>query len=130
MSSERSRDLLSIGYFVIQSVATLGWWALIAWSPDWRRWFAFGDDGASLWAFFPTDILFWCGGSLAAAMGAWWQTRWEMPVACILCGAIAASVLHAATLAAQARAGWPGVLLMVPALALTLFFTWHSTRTA
>ena len=79
---------------------------------------------------FPTDILFWCGGSLAAAMGAWWQTRWEMPVACILCGAIAASVLHAATLAIQTRAGWPGVLLMVPALLISLFFAWHSIRAA
>lgn len=130
MATDHPRHLSSVGYFVAQAVATLAWWALMAWSPEWRRWFAFGDDGASLWAFFPTDILFWCGGSLAAAMGAWWRTRWAMPVACVLCGAIAASVLHAATLASQARAGWPGVLLMVPALALTLFFTWHSTRDA
>lgn len=130
MPRDHSRDLPSIGYFAIQGVATLGWWALIAWSPAWRRWFAFGDDVASLWMFFPADMLFWCGGSAAAAMGAWWQARWAPPVAWALCGAIAASVLHAATLATQARAGWPGVLLMVPALLLTLFCAWHSTRDA
>lgn len=130
MSNDQSRDLSSIGYFVIQAVATLAWWTLIAWSPEWRRWFAFGDDGASLWTFFPSDMLLWCGGSLATAVGAWLRAPWAMPVACALCGAIAASVLHAATLAAQSRDGWPGVLLMVPALLLTLFFTWHSTRDA
>lgn len=102
----------------------------MAWSPAWRIWFAFGDDGASLQAFFPADMVFWCGGSVVAAVGVWRRTRWALPVACSLCGAIAASVFHAAAFAAQSRAGWPGVLLMVPALILTIFFAWYSTRDA
>ena len=130
MSTDHPRHLSSAGYFVAQAVATLAWWALMAWSPGWRRWFAFGDDGASLWVFFPTDMLLWFGGSLVAATGFRRRAPWALPVACVVCGAIAASVLHAAMLAAQSRAGWPGVLLMLPALSLTLFFAWHSTRAA
>jgi hypothetical protein len=117
-------------FFALQGVATLAWWALIAWSPAWRRWFAFGDDGASLWMFFPSDMLFWCAGSLAVAWGMWRRKPWAATLAWVLCGAIAASVLHAATLAMHARAGWSGVLLMVHALILTVFFAWNSIRDA
>jgi len=79
---------------------------------------------------FPSDMLFWCAGSLAVAWGMWRRKPWAATLAWVLCGAIAVSVLHAATLAMHARAGWSGVLLMVPALILTVFFAWHSTRAA
>lgn len=126
----RSGVAAASGYFFVQGIATLGWWALMASSSDWRRWFAFGDDGASLWTFLPADILLWCGGSLVASWAVWHRKPWAVSLTWALCGAIAASVLHAAALAVQARAGWPGVLLMVPALFLTVFFAWHSTRNA
>lgn len=126
----RSGVAAASGYFFVQGVATLGWWVVMASSLEWRRWFAFGDDGASLWAFLPADILVWCVGSLAAAWAVRRRTPWAAPLVWALCGGIAASVLHAVALAVQTRAGWLGVLVMVPALVLTVFFAWHSTRDA
>ena len=128
MSSDRRRLSATAVYFAVQAVATLAWWAVIAWSPAWRRWFAFGDDGASLWTFFPADLLCWCVGSLAAAWGDWRRSSWSRSIAWAVSGAITASVLQAATLALHTLAGLPGVLLMAPALVLTVFFTWRSTR--
>jgi hypothetical protein len=127
MKDERRRKSQCIAYFICQGVATLAWWGLIAASPVWRRRFAFGDDGASIAAFLPADIVFWCIGSLAAAWGEWRGSAWTATVRHVLCGAIGCSVAHAATLAYMASAGWPGVFLMLPAFGLTVWWTWRAS---
>lgn len=114
------------GYFVLQALATLGWWLVITASPEWRAWFAFGDDGRSLWSFLPGDLLFWCTGSLAVGHGEWHGCRWTAGACGVLCGALACSVLHAATLATLSGAGWYGVLLMLPALGITCWLAWSA----
>jgi len=114
-------------YFLLQAVATLGWWLLIAVSPGWRAAFAFGDDGGSLRPFLAADLVFWCAGSLAVGHGEWHGNRWTGPARLLLCGAMTSSVLHAASLAIISGAGWPGVVLMLPALITTL---WLARRAA
>jgi len=110
-------------YFVIQAVATLAWWLLIAVSPRWRAAFAFGDDGASLWPFLAADLVFWCAGALAVGHGEWHGNRWTGPARLLLCGAMTCSVLHSASLAAISGAGWLGAFFMLPALVTTLWLT-------
>lgn len=114
-------------FFVVQALATLAWWLLVAISSGWRAWFAFGDDGGSLWPFLAADLVFWFTGSLAVGHGEWHGNRWTGAARLVLCGAMACSVLHAASLAAISGAGWPGVFLMLPALAATLWLTRSAT---
>lgn len=114
-------------YFVVQALATVVWWLAVCVSPEWRAWFAFGDDVRSLWSFLPGDLVFWFVGSLAVGHGEWHGNGWTSPLRWVLCGALASSVLHAAALAALSGAGWPGVLLMAPALGITVCLTWSAT---
>lgn len=127
MDRRVARNRIRAVYFVIQALGTLAWWVLIAASPGWRAWFAFGDDGESLRLFLAADLIFWCGGSLAVGHGEWHGNRWTGPARLVLCGAMACSVLHAASLAAISGAGWPGVFLMLPALMATLWLTRSAT---
>jgi hypothetical protein len=124
------RNFMRSGYFALQGAATLAWWTLLAVSPSARRWFAFGDAGDSLLPFLPADIVFWCAGSWAAAQSEWSGARWAPAVRLLLCGGLACSVLHAASLAMLAGAGWPGVVLMLPALAVTWCLTWTAPSAA
>jgi hypothetical protein len=114
-------------YFLAQGVLTLVWWAVIGLAPSVRRWFAFGDDGLSLLAFLPGDLLFWVGGSLAAAWGERTAAPWTGGLRQVLCGGLACSALHAVMLAGLTRTGWPGVCLMLPALATSAWITWHAS---
>jgi len=125
MKDERRRISQRVAYFACQGVATLIWWALVGGSPAVRRWFAFGDDGTSLMPFLPADLVMWAGGSLVAAWGDWIGAAWTAPLRHVVFGAMACSVLHALALAMLSRGGWPGVLLMTPALVCTAWFTWH-----
>lgn len=121
-----SRSVRS-AYFVIQALTTLAWWMAVSMSPSWRMWFAFGDDGLSLRSFLPGDLVFWVVGSLAVGHGEWHGNAWTASLRWVLCGALACSVLQAASLAAISGSGWPGVLLMLPALVFTLRLTWSAT---
>lgn len=114
-------------YFAAQAIATAGWWTAVAWAPAVRRVFAFGDAGESLLPFLPADMLLWVGGSLAAAWGDWSGAAWTPALRHALCGALACSVLHAVGLAIHKGAGWPGAVLMAPALAITAWLTWQAT---
>ena len=127
MNDGRQRASPSGAYFALQGIATLGWWTLVAASPAWRRWFAFGDDGASLVPFLAADLVFWCLGSLAVAWGEWRRAAWTAALRFVLCGALGGSLLHALVLAARSGAGWSGVLVMLPALVATVWFAWYST---
>ena len=127
MSSGRHPAIVSIVFFTFQGVATLAWWIVIVASPAWRRRFAFGDDGGSLIPFVAADLVFWCLGSLAAAWGAWRGAAWAAAVRFVLSGALGSSLLHAAALAVRSGAGWPGVLLMLPALVTTVWLAWPCT---
>ncbi len=111
-------------YHLLQASATLGWWTAVAMSPQVRRAFAFGDDGASLWQFLPADLLFWCGGSLTVAVAAWSGRRWAGAASLVLLGAVGCSWAHSAALAWQARAGWTGVVLMAIAVVMTARSAW------
>lgn len=114
------------GYFAAQAGATLAWWMLIAVAPACRRWFAFGDDGRSLLPFLPGDVLFWVIGSCIAACGERSGAPWRNAVRHAVGGGMACSLVHAAGAAAIAGAGFGGVLLMLPAVALTLWLAWCS----
>jgi hypothetical protein len=126
MAGDRRGLPSSTVYFICQGAVTLAWWGLVAAAPAWRRWFAFGDDGASLRPFLAADLVFWVVGSWLAAWGEWRGAAWAATVRAVLCGGIACSVLHATALALAAGAGWSGVLLMLAALGLTAWFTWRS----
>jgi hypothetical protein len=111
-------------YHLLQAVATVSWWSAVAMSPDVRRAFAFGDDGASLWQFLPSDLLFWCGGSLLVAAAAWGGHRWAGVASLVLLGAVGCSWVHAVALAWHSGAGWAGVVLMAVALTMTARSAW------
>lgn len=133
MAGSRSTFAHALGnwraaYFACQGVATLTWWLLIAVSPTWRRWFAFADDGASLLQFLPGDLTFWVLGSFLAAWGESIRAPWRHAVRHALGGAIACSLVHAASVATIAGAGFGGVLLMMPAVLLTGWLSWFSDR--
>lgn len=114
-------------YFLLQAAATIVWWLLIATSSKWRLWFAFGDDSDLLWSFLPSDLVFWCLGSLAVAFGEWRNARWTHALRWVVCGAMGYTVLHCATLASMTGAGWIGVWLMLAAFCVTFWLAWSVT---
>lgn len=118
----------SAAYFAFQGVATTAWWLLIAASPTWRRWFAFGDAGLSLLQFLPGDVLFWILGSFVVAWGELANASWRGAARHALGGAVVGSLVHAAAVAAIAGTGFAGVLLMMPAVLLTGWLSWTSGR--
>lgn len=115
-------------YFLVQAGATLAWWLALAAVPAWRRRFAFGDDGGSLVHFLPGDVVFWMIGSCIAAWGEWSNASWRRAARQCLAGALGCSALHAASTAAGTGAGWDGVVLMLPAVAMTWWLAWHGER--
>lgn len=76
--------------------------------------------------FLVADLVFWCLGSLAVAWGEWQGATWTASLRSALCGALGCSLLHAVVLAARSGAGWSGVLVMLPALVVTVWLTWSS----
>jgi hypothetical protein len=122
-SGQRTRA----AYFLCQTIATAAWWLVVVMSPEWRKWFAFGDDGRSLWPFLPADLVFWCAGSLALSYGEWCRASWTPALRLVVCGGLGCSVLHAAALATLCGAGWVGVLFMFVALGVTVWLTWSAT---
>jgi hypothetical protein len=114
-------------YFSLQAATTIVWWLLITTSSDWRSRFAFGDDGELLWSFLPSDLVFWCLGSLAVAYGEWRGETWTPALRWVVCGALGCTVLHSAGLATLTGAGWIGVWLMLAAFIVTFWLAWSAT---
>lgn len=114
------------GYFAVQAFASLTWWLLVATNPACRRWFAFGDDGRSLLPFLPGDVLFWMVGSCIAAWGERSGAPWRGAVRHAVGGGVACSLVHAAAAAVISGTGYAGVLLMLPAVAMTVWLAWFS----
>lgn len=111
-------------YFACQAGATLAWWLTMSAVPACRRRFAFGDDGGSLVQFLPADVIFWMIGSCIAAWGERSDASWRQAARHCLAGALACSLVHATSVAVGAGAGWAGVVLMLPAVAMTWWLAW------
>ena len=72
----RPRQIVS-AYFLVQAVATTGWWTLLLAYPPSVKWFQPNDwPIGSLWSFWLADLVLIIAGSIIAAMCVLLQTAW------------------------------------------------------
>ena len=93
------------------------WWVAVVLSPEQRgRYIAVGTPDVLLIPLAAADLVLYCGGSLAGAIGLARAARWAWPVLCVHAGAAA----HAATFCLLqwpfAPETWRAAVLMAPAL--------------
>ena len=112
---------LAGGYFLIQGLATIIWWALLLRIPDARSWFLDPTwDWEFIRLFAPADIVAFGGASLCAGVLAIGRSRYSIHSAWLICGAALYAMLMTLTMFDQDRVTSLALMLMVFALACTV----------
>jgi len=113
-------------FFVLQGAGAAAWWITILGFPKIREFFVpIGVPFASLLSLLPGDLILYVVGSLASAYGLLTRKRWVWPLMCVHAGATAYAALYAIMLPMLLSCCKLGAILMLPSLALPLYFAWR-----
>lgn len=103
-------------YFSIQGVAVIGWWLMLFFIPNSRKYFQLERDSeTSLLAFWLADLLFLGLGSLVAAWLCFRDDENKSVALWFVAGAVAYATFYCLSFAFFTDSGWLGVTLMLPA---------------
>lgn len=110
---------LALAYFLVQALAVIAWWALLAARPSARALFAVhGAPPAALGAFAPGDLGLVALGSALVALQR--GRGWSRALAWMVAGAMAYAAAYTATAAITRASGPLGAWLMLPAAAASI----------
>lgn len=110
----RERTALARGYFALQGIAVIAWWAMLLFLPATRTAFAIrGAPPIALDAFAPGDLGLVAIGSLLVA--AFTSRAWSGTLAWVVAGAMVYAALFTIATAITGASGPLGALLMMPA---------------
>ncbi|HEV2146005.1 MAG TPA: isoprenylcysteine carboxylmethyltransferase family protein [Longimicrobiaceae bacterium] len=111
-------------YFLLQAGGVVGWWALLWLHPEYRIPFQLDvRSETALLAFWLPDLVLLAGGSLAASV---WSFRRSalLPYALwFVTGSVSYATLYCLAGALITNGGWLSVVLMAPAMLLSLVLT-------
>ncbi|MCC6540141.1 MAG: hypothetical protein IT162_21515 [Bryobacterales bacterium] len=109
----------------MNAAAAIPWWAGLALSPAFRRWFVpVTTPDSALLAFASADLLLFAGAGLFAAYGLWRQRGWAPNLLLIHTGAACYAALYMLQQSVQTGEAWPGALAMSPSLLLLPYACW------
>jgi hypothetical protein len=112
---------IAAAYLWLQSGAALIWWALMLFHPPSRALFFRRDDEAA--AFLLPDLVLYIGAASLAAWGLGRGWRWAWPWLLLHVGAAGYAALFCVV--QWAMGGPVGLLLMVPAVAVSAWLGWR-----
>ena len=104
-------------YYAVQGIGVVCWWLLLVIRPETRSYFQLEEASqTSLIAFWLPDLAFAAVGSVAAAFLVHTRSRYETAAMWLVTGAVSYAALYTFSFAMITDAGWPGVVMMVPAM--------------
>jgi len=110
-------------YYLLQGLAVIAWWILLIAYPSSRGWFQLeAHSQLSLFAFLLPDALMIAAGSLIAAYLIFSRSQFGSAATWLLTGAVSYAMLYTLAFAMMTDRGWPGVVLMMPAMLWTGLF--------
>lgn len=116
-------------YLVAQGLGGLGWWLVLwGWQPAREPFLAGGAPDSTLLAFAAADLVFFVGGSLAAAACVGSRHRWAAAVLWTHAGAASYAAMYCLLLAWMEPGAWLGAAMMSPSLVVPLLIASHNTR--
>lgn len=110
-------------YFALQAMAVAGWWVLLWVRPEYRAAFTLEPASqVSLLAFGLPDLVLLAGGSAVASLASFRSSTYLMPSLWMVAGAVSYATLYCLFGSVLSDSAWLGVLLMAPAMLLSVTF--------
>lgn len=127
-AAQLSRQVYA-GYFALQAVAGIGFWAVVALSPTVREVFEMSDAEHGVTdSFLAADVAIGILGAAVAAWGLWRAARWAGPWAMFVAGGMVYATLYLVVWVGFTGDGAGLLALMVVPSTLSAWAALQSTR--
>lgn len=110
---------LAGGYLALQATGVVGWWVALLVRPEWRGHFQF-DSEIALLAFWLPDLLLLAGASAIVSGLCFRRHPVAVPGIWFVAGGVSYATLYCLAGSLRTDTGWLGVVLMAPAMLVTV----------